>query len=378
MMARIWQIKWEHLLLRDTTTKLAIFRFSLFFVGLMTFSASLHAQEKWRDLPLLGFPVGGYTPETGWGIGAAASYHFRVNADSLTPISQVQLGFVVTQKNQQIFSLPFNVYSAQRKHQYYGEATYSNYHYYFFGTVRYPQDVKEKYHSRYSRVRMNYLHKIHSHVFLGARWWFEELQFKDRAANGKLIEGKLSGAIGGVSSGPGLILLVDSRDHLYYSTKGHYFEGVAQTHSSITGSDFFYERLRADYRFFSPINSKWTFATQLFADLTWGNTPFFMMPGIGGEKRMRGYYEGEVRDEQLLLAQAEFRYRPIDRWAFTGFAHSAMVGFNLLHGANRTQKWAAGAGVRYFFDKKNRMTIRLDAAYNGKNILPYLSVGEAF
>jgi hypothetical protein len=103
-----------------------------------------------------------------------------------------------------------------------------------------------------------------------------------------------------------------------------------------------------------------------------------MMPGIGGEKRMRGYYEGEVRDEQLLLAQVEFRFRPIDRWAFTGFAHSAMVGFNLLHGANRTQKWAAGAGVRYFFDKKNRMTIRLDAAYNGKNILPYLSVGEAF
>lgn len=364
--------------MRDTPTHLAILRIFLFLVGLMSLSASLRAQEKWRDFPLLGFPVGGYTPETGWGIGAAASYHFRVNGDSLTPISQVQLGFVVTQKNQQIFSLPFNVYSAQRKHQYYGEATYSNYHYYFFGTVRYPQDVKEKYHSRYTRVRINYLKKWTPHLFIGARWWYEELQFKDRASDGKLIDGLVPGANGGASSGPGIILLMDSRDHLYYTTKGHYFEGVAQSQSSITGSDFYYERLRGDYRFFKPLNSKWTLATQLFADFTWGNTPFFMMPGIGGEKRMRGYYEGEIRDEQLLLAQAEFRYRPFDRWAFAGFAHSAMVGYNLLHGANRTQKWAAGAGVRYFFDKKNRMTIRLDAAYNGKNILPYLSVGEAF
>jgi hypothetical protein len=102
------------------------------------------------------------------------------------------------------------------------------------------------------------------------------------------------------------------------------------------------------------------------------------MTGVGGDKRMRGYLEGRFRDKNLALLQLEYRLRLSDRWAFAAFGSTAFIENSLTEFSIENAKWTGGAGIRYFFDPKKRMTIRIDAAFNGKTVLPYLSVGEAF
>jgi hypothetical protein len=335
--------------------------------------------QKLTELPLIAFPVGGYTPETRWGIGLAASYHFQINKeDTISPFSQMQLGAVITQNKQQVYSLPFNIYWKQRKHQAYGEITYSNYLYYFFGTQSMPQDDKERYDSKFLRVRLNYLKKVRPNLFIGARWWLNDFKITDYSTEGNLIKGMVPGSQGGTASGPGVIVLLDNRNKVYYTTSGRYLELVYHNQDNIFGSDFNYHRYRFDTRKFIPFSEKSTLGIQLFGDFLQGNVPFFEMTGVGGEKRMRGYLEGRFRDKNLVLLQLEYRYRLSERWAFAAFGSSALIENSISNYSVENTKWTGGAGVRYFFDPKKRMTIRLDAAYNGKTVLPYLSVGEAF
>ncbi len=134
-------------------------KFYLICAILIIASTNLVAQ-KLNELPLIGFPVGGYTPETRWGVGLAGSYHFQISKnDTISPVSQIQIGAVVTQNKQQVYSLPYSIFWKERAHQVYGELTYSNYLYYFFGTQSQPQEKKERYDSQFLRFRFNYLKK---------------------------------------------------------------------------------------------------------------------------------------------------------------------------------------------------------------------------
>ena len=335
--------------------------------------------QKLTELPLIGFPVGGYTPETRWGIGLAGSYHFQISKnDTISPVSQIQIGAVVTQNKQQVYSLPYSIYWKQRENQVYGEITYSNYLYYFFGTQSQPQEEKERYDSQFLRFRFNYLKKIRTNIFIGGRWWLNDFKITDYDKEGNLIKGLVSGSSGGTASGPGLIVLFDNRNKVYYTTSGRYLELVYHNQDKVFGSDFRYQRYRFDARQFFPFGNKAVLGIQVFGDFLHGNVPFFEMTGVGGDKRMRGYLEGRFRDKNLALLQLEYRFRLSERWAFAAFGSTALIENSLTEFSVENAKWTGGAGIRYFFDPKKRMTIRIDAAYNGKTVLPYLSVGEAF
>ncbi len=335
--------------------------------------------QKLTELPLIGFPIGGYTPETRWGIGLAGSYHFQISKkDTISPVSQIQIGAVVTQNKQQVYSLPYSIFWKERAHQVYGELTYSNYLYYFFGTQSQPQEEKERYDSQFLRFRFNYLKKIRPNIYAGARWWLNDFKITDFADDGNLIKGFVPGSNGGTASGPGLIVLLDSRNKIYYTTTGSYLELVFHSQDKLFGSDFKYQRYRFDARQFFPLSNKAVLGIHVFGDFMNGNVPFFEMTGVGGDKRMRGYLEGRFRDKNLALLQLEYRFRLSERWAFAAFGSTALIESTIAEFSVENTKWTGGAGIRYFFDPKKRMTIRIDAAYNGKTVLPYISVGEAF
>ena len=240
------------------------------------------------------------------------------------------------------------------------------------------QDNKERYDSKFLRVRLNYLKKVRPNLFVGARWWLNDFKITDYSTEGNLIKGIVPGSHGGTASGPGLIVLFDNRDKVYYSTSGRYLELVYHNQDNVFGSDFNYHRFRFDARKFVAFSEKSTMGIQLFGDFLQGNVPFFEMTGVGGEKRMRGHLEGRFRDKNLALLQLEYRFRLNTKWAFAAFGSGAFIENSVADYRLENSKWTGGAGVRYFFDPKKRMSIRLDAAYNGKTVLPYLSVGEAF
>jgi hypothetical protein len=125
---------------------------------------------------------------------------------------------------------------------------------------------------------------------------------------------------------------------------------------------------------------KTTWATQLTADLNIGSVPFNRLADIGGQEISRGYLRGIYRDKYTVQTQTEVRFPIYKIITGAGFVSTAKVATapNTIDFTNL--KWAYGGGIRLLFNEKNRLALRLDAAFTPTNPKPqiYLSINEAF
>jgi hypothetical protein len=331
------------------------------------------AQE--RKNSLFATPVVFRTPETGFGGGAAGVYTFYMNkSDSLSPPSQVQAGFAVTQERQFLYYLPFQLFWNQRKWYCYGELGHYDYNYFFFGVGTRTEAQPEYYEVTFTRVRLNALRKVWRNWYVGPRLWIENWQFPFFEPEGELISGRVVGTGGGLTFDPGLIVFNDLRDNVFFPRKGSYLELTTQH----AGGAFGFSRYRADVRVYHSIHDHLVWANELFIDHTTGEVPFYMMPMLGGTKRMRGYYEGRFRDQNAALLQTELRARIWRRWGVNAFYSVGMVAQSTKQFMiNRTQG-AGGAGLRFVLDREKDLNLRFDVAWGRQSTLFYFTVGEAF
>ncbi len=123
-------------------------------VHAQTEADTIHALKK---IKALGFPVISYTPETrtGYGIAGVATFRLGENPTATKP-SQVSLGLGYTQNKQQLYYIPFTLYTNRNQYYIYGEAGYYKYNYYFYGIGA--QEVpRELYSVDYPRMRLTVL-----------------------------------------------------------------------------------------------------------------------------------------------------------------------------------------------------------------------------
>lgn len=361
-------------------------------IAALLFGLFLHAQDTLRKKnSFIAYPIAFYLPETGFGGGSAMAYYFHIDKrDDISPSSQIQLGFAYTQKGQVIFSLPFNFYWDERKNTLLGEIAYNDFSYNFYGTGEgNVQGFSERYKVRFPLFRLSYLRKIKESVYFGARWWYEDYRIHHFEESPWLTSGNFTGGRGGVSSGPGLIFLYDTRDNIYFSSKGKYFELSFQDQANHWGSEFAFQRYRFDFRQFTSLSENWSLASMLFGDFLNGSVPFSQLASIGGEKRMRGFYPGRYRDMNMLLYQGELRGIVSKRWGANAFWNYALLSDKLNNFSFRNDHLAAGLGLRFAFDKEKKTNIRLDAAvpigsgaykhgFTSNPFIFYLTLNEAF
>ncbi|MFN0031588.1 MAG: BamA/TamA family outer membrane protein, partial [Flavobacteriales bacterium] len=366
----------------------------LLFISLLLLVACAHglAQDTIRrQNSFIAFPVAFYTPETRAGIGAGASYNFRFHrADTVTPASQIQLGFAFTQNKQWSFSLPFQFFFKERKHTLNGQIEWHNFNYFFYGVGGGNRaGVRERFDVQYPLIRINYLRRLSNNWYAGARWWFDDYDIYKTTTDGWLAADSIAGSSGSRSSGPGVVVLMDSRNNVYSTQHGQYLELVYHNQSAVWGSTYNFNRYRIDYRCFFSLNEKQMLAAQFFADALSGTVPFNNMAGIGSSKRMRGFYEGRYRDKNLLLIQAEYRtvfYKKLGGVAFINYAMLSPRISNFNFGNDHC---SLGLGARYMLDEDKRVNIRLDLAwpvgagkYTDKTLAQqtvfYFTIGEAF
>ena len=199
-----------------------------------------------------------------------------------------------------------------------------------------------------------------------------------REEDGELIRNTVPGSNGSRTSGPGLVVVYDTRDGVFESRSGNYLELVWHHQSQMTGSEFYYERFRFDFRKFFPLGTKNSLAVQAFGDFLKGSIPFSQMASIGGSKRMRGFYEGHFRDKNMLMLQTEARIKVYRKWGINLFAQSGVLANDRMKFSLPYSHSAAGAGVRYMFDTQRKVNVRLDLAISKEAQLVYFTVGEAF
>ncbi len=338
-----------------------------------------NAEETQRNR-LFGLPIIYYTPETKLAYGATGIYTFRFKhaPDTARP-SQIQLALAHTQLNQILVYLPFQLFWQGRKYTSYGELGYYKYTYFFYGIGdEHPPNAEETYDVKYPRVRLNLLRKIVPGVYLGLRYWFEDYNITQRDSTGMLIKDEITGSEGGISSGLGVVANYDTRDNVFFPSRGAYVETVIHPFHHLMGGDFNYTRFLINASKY--YNNKWghVMAFNFYGDFIAGDPPFNQMALLGGSKRMRGYIEGEYRDKSMLIFQAAYRAPLFWRIGAVGFAGYGGVADKIGSFDLKNFKYSYGGGLRFLLDKEKKLNIRFDVGFTENDIRYYLTFGEAF
>ena len=190
---------------------------------------------------------------------------------------------------------------------------------------------------------------------------------------------------GGPSVFAGPSVIFDSRNNNTYTTSGmivttylNIMQGMFSNNNYQGG--FF--NMEYAFEFFS-LNKQLVLGLDVQEQsLVGGQSPFYLLPALGSDEMMRGYYNGRFRDRNFLAGQTELRYRVSKRFGIVGFAATGEVfhtGFD-----PRDLKPDYGGGVRYFFDVQKGLSIRMDYGVGEKRPGEsrqqglYVALGEAF
>lgn len=337
------------------------------------------AEKKQRPL-IAGFPIVFYTPETRWGFGATGTCIFNWRNDSLRARpSSVSIGLAFTQNRQAFFTAPFHFFIDSARYQVYGELAYNRYLYNFYGRGNeMPADYVERYGLEFPRARITALKRFGKSLYAGGRYAYDRFSLFDLMPYGLLANGLVPGAAGGAVSGPGAVVMFDSRDNIFYPLKGEWAELVFFRNMPVLGGTGDFTRIAFDAAKYITWKTRNTFAVNLYSIFSPGELPFYQMGMLGGIKKMRGFYEGRFRDNNVVLFQLEYRRWLGSVFGVAAFASAGQVAraYDRFH--HSYWRYTYGAGIRVRVDPVRKLNLRIDAAVGNGKILPYFTVGEAF
>jgi outer membrane protein assembly factor BamA len=202
-----------------------------------------------------------------------------------------------------------------------------------------------------------------------------------------------------ISSGIGLNILYDDRDHTMNPYTGQFLQMALEFYPEWMGSSKYYSAARLDLRKYVSLSEerpRHLLAFWLISMFSMGgHPPYLDLPASGYDmfnSSARGYLQGRWRGQNWVDLEAEYRF-PITNNGLLGGVIFAN-GFSLSRSAVSvpemgitTQKlalfesfrFAVGGGLRIMLDRKGRMnlTIEYGRGENGSSGL-YIYVGEAF
>jgi len=332
--------------------------------------------ETRRDssIRFFGTPLVFYSPDTRWGIGAAGIITFPTRPRR----SNLSFDFSYTQNDQTLVFFPFQWLSNRNVWRAYGEVGWYRYFYQYFGIGnRYPNDFRETYTAKFPRIRFTAAAKVQETHLLGLRFFLDGYTIVSATPGGEIANNLITGAAGGISSSIGPVWISDSRDNSFYPKSGWLSEFALIGENRLTGSDFKFVRCSLDVARYFSIGQN-VLAVNGIAMFSAGDVPFFQLSQIGGARRLRGYPIAKYSDRHLLITQAEFRF-PI-AWRFKGVVFGGAGAVYGRAGETARIRPNAGAGLRFMFDRRQKLHLRLDYGIGeGRgNAGFYVTVGEAF
>src|SRR5581483_1102282 len=258
-----------------------------------------------------GAPYVKYAPETRWVGGVTGIYYFHLGSDTneqLTRPSDVSGGAMYTQNHQYSIGIDYNLYFSRDQYLINGGFHYQQIPIDFYGVGNYsPPDRIDNYTPLYRGLEFYATRKfVRTPIGDGLNAGIEAEFRYDKVLStindtGLISRGQVPGAAGGFSSGLGAIVIYDTRDNIYSTHEGEYGSFDAKYYGRMLGSDYTFSRYTLDARKFIPIAEDQTFAAQFYGVIANGLVPFYEMAELGGDSKLRGYYLGRVRENDLGL-----------------------------------------------------------------------------
>jgi hypothetical protein len=197
-------------------------------------------------------------------------------------------------------------------------------------------------------------------------------------SNSFLIRDSVTGLNGGFVGGIGLAVAFDSRDNRYNAYKGAFVLATYLFHPEFM-SAYKFSKFQLDARkYFNPWLNH-VIAIQGTTTYAAGDVPFYELALLGGDSKMRGYYEGAFRDKVLVDAQVEYRMPVWKIFGLTGWIGTGRVADTYSHLALDGFKLSYGGGFRIRVDSKHNTNLRLDWGFGPGGLSGfYINFGEAF
>lgn len=325
------------------------------------------------------FMVGGgiaYSKRTKINFGILASGDYRLDrTDSVTPPSNISiLGTISVKGNYSLNIKGYNYLNQGKQIVLYGV----KFHYEplsmwargYEGGRKSPEGTYvEKSYSLY----LNYLHRMVKHLYIGVGASFRHTSGKDFQHEEYL----LGEAHHYNATGLNMQLIFDSRNSPENPSKGVYISLREDMYPEALGSmNQWLWRTTFTANWYKQLWKGGVIATDLYGEFNSQGTPWTMLARLGGDYRMRGYYEGRYTDNHQITFQAELRQRI---WKFIGF--TVWGGAGNVFSSMKNFRWDEtlpnyGVGLRII--TKKSASVRFDCGF-GKNTHGFLlNFNEAF
>ena len=333
-----------------------------------------------RSLQLNAYPYAYYTPETQLAVGAGGIMIFYTSSHIETLPSKITLGaWYSTNKQYNVTLNPVMYFSHNNVYA----SLPISFGYYvdkFWGIGNNtPETGNEQYTlNRFSATLTFEVPPLW--VFAhrtGIVVDYDYTDIDDKQNNALLINDVVLVSNGGTLIGFGTDLVWDTRDNLFFPNFGgyQYFQIVLYPY----WNDFQFYTLELDVHHYFAFSPDHVLAAQIYFAAAAGETPFYKLPALGGSSRMRGYFEGRYRDNVYTMFQLEYRQYFWWRFGFVAFAGVGDVAPELMKFNLNELKPTAGVGLRFLFNKEERVNLRVDLGFGqGGNSGIYFGIEEAF
>lgn len=333
-----------------------------------------------KNFDYYAYPIVFYSPETNLAFGGMSIFYFRLSGMPMSKPSKVTGIGYYTINSQYNFILEPMIYLPENNYYIPARINYGKFIDKFYGVGNNTPEIDDPdYVLNSFGINVGLQYVILPELQVGFDFNYKYDTIKDRRKNPILNDPNYSDISGGISSGLGLLAAWDTRDNIFYPLKGQYFTFYILDYGRWLGSDFDYRRFKFDLRsFHSIINENHIFALQFYGDFTSDNVPFFDLPKLGGEKIMRGYFEGRFRDKKYLALQGEYRTIIFGDFGLVIFVGIGEVSPQFYSFKIELVKPSYGFGLRYRLDKEERIDLRADLGFGNGTSGIYFSIEQAF
>lgn len=330
--------------------------------------------DKKFDFSMIGGPH--FSNDTKLGLGIVASGLYRLDRTDMTlSPSNISLygdvtttGFYLlgidgnTLFPRDLYRLDVNMYFFSFFSQYWG--------------IGYKNGSRNDEYTTYKRkeiqIKLDFYRKIAKNTFVGITGMYRHVNgqdFKDIS----FLEGERNKIS---SLGGGIILTYDSRDFIPNPSQGTYAKVEQTFFPKFVGNGYSFQRTDLQVRHYDRLWKGAVLAYDLNGIFNSGTIPWNMVALLGGPYRMRGYYEGQYRDNNLIEAQIELRQKVYKRhgvvvWAGAGNVFPKFSKF-------RWKETLPSYGFGYRWEFKSRVNIRLDYGIGKGQSSFYFNINEAF
>ncbi|RLD44820.1 MAG: hypothetical protein DRI89_02735 [Bacteroidetes bacterium] len=346
-------------------------------VKLNKFNKTMEKVIKYSPLPVVS-----YSPETDWLFGLTKINSFRIaddQSDTTVQPSQVTALAYLTLNEQYKFAVNVSLMFGKNKYKTKTEVFMFNFPEFFFGIGN---ETKEEDACliQYKNISFaqSFSYRVTKRWYIGMKYIYSNYTEVDTTAGEHCVNYENISKNEGVQSGIGVRVARETRDNRFNAQTGSFFFLEYMNVGKWIGSDFAYNILQINYRkYVTPL--KWlTIAGEISAEARFGDVPVQSLALMGGDRQMRGIYEGRFRDETMIDGQVELRF-PIF-WIFGGVVFSGLgeVGPTFKSYTWDGLKWTYGAGLRISVHEETRTNIRFDVGFFQGKALYFFTFAEAF